>query len=79
MWPVSRRSRGNGSSMAEEGACVHQVRRSSVACRRERAVGNLLGLVDADAALVACSVVTSISVGFSLASRAKAQALRFPW
>jgi hypothetical protein len=70
---------GNGSSMTEEGACVHQVCCSSVACRPERTVGDFLGLVDADASLVACSVVTSISVGFLLASRAKAQALRFPW
>jgi hypothetical protein len=65
--------------MTEEGACVHQVRCSSVTYRPERAVGDFLALVDADAALEACSVVTAISVGFSLAPRAKAQALRFPW
>jgi hypothetical protein len=65
--------------MTEEGACVHRVRCFSVTYQPERVVGDFSALVDADAALEACSVATTIPVGFSLAPRAKAQALRFPW
>jgi hypothetical protein len=65
--------------MTKEGACVHQVRCSSVTYRPERAMADFPVLVDADAALEARNVVTAISVGFSPASRAKASALRFPW
>lgn len=65
--------------MLKEGACVHQVRCSSVARRPERAVGEFSARVDVGAPLEACSVTAAISVGFSLAPPAKAQASRFPW
>lgn len=45
----------------------------------ERAAGDFLALVDADAAPGACSVPTAITAGFSPTPRAKAQAFRFPW
>ncbi|BCQ10524.1 hypothetical protein JMUB5695_03982 [Mycobacterium heckeshornense] len=36
-------------------------------------------MLDAEAVHNACSVVTAISVGFSLAPPAEAEVFRFPW
>jgi hypothetical protein len=65
--------------MTKEGACVHQVRCFSVTYRPERPVRDSSNLVDANAALEACSVVAGISVGFPLAPRPKAHAFRSSW